>query len=96
MMSTRCEPDLIWMVVRDVLAPVVVGLAVGVPAVVALGPMAQWTAAQGYIYTLSCIEAYTHETRKMIRRFRDHRLSFPDCIAVLDAALADLTLKLTG
>ncbi len=31
--------DLIWMALRDVLAPVVVGLAVGVPAVVAL---AQW------------------------------------------------------
>src|SRR6266436_1814376 len=37
--------DLIWMVVRDVLAPVVVGLAVGVPAVVAL---AQWVRSQLY------------------------------------------------
>ena len=31
--------DLIWMVVRDVLAPVVVGLAVGVPAVIALAQL---------------------------------------------------------
>ena len=56
----------------------------------------QWTAAQGHIYNLGCMEVYKRETRKVIRRFRDHRLSFPDCIAALDAALADLTLRLPG
>jgi CRP/FNR family cyclic AMP-dependent transcriptional regulator len=42
------------------------------------------------------VEVYKRETRKVIRRFLDHKLSFPDCIAALDAALADLTLRLTG
>ena len=42
------------------------------------------------------MEVYKRETNKVIRRFRDHKLSFPDCIAALDAALADLTLRLTG
>jgi len=42
------------------------------------------------------VEIYKRETRKLIRRFRAHRLSFPDCIAALDAALADLTLRLPG
>ena len=42
------------------------------------------------------MEVYKRETRNVIRRFRDHRLSFPDCIAALDAALADLTLRLSG
>ena len=42
------------------------------------------------------MEVYKRETRKVIRRFRDHRLAFPDCIAALDAALADLTLRLPG
>jgi CRP/FNR family transcriptional regulator, cyclic AMP receptor protein len=41
------------------------------------------------------VEVYKRATRKVIRRFRDQRLSFPDCIAALDAALADLTLRLT-
>jgi hypothetical protein len=34
------------------------------------------------------MEAYKSETRKVIKRFLAHRLSFPDCIAALDAALA--------
>ena len=42
------------------------------------------------------MEVYKRETRNVIRRFRDHRLSFPDCIAALDAAFADLTLRLSG
>jgi len=42
------------------------------------------------------VEVYKRETRKVIRRFCDHKLSFPDCIAALDAALADLTLRLSG
>ena len=42
------------------------------------------------------MEVYKSETREVIKRFLDHRLSFPDCIAALDAALADLTPRLTG
>jgi CRP/FNR family cyclic AMP-dependent transcriptional regulator len=40
------------------------------------------------------MEVYKRETREVIRRFLAHRLSFPDCIAALDAALADLTSRL--
>ena len=32
----------------------------------------------------------------MIKRFLNHRLSFPECIAALDSALADLIPRLTG
>ena len=32
----------------------------------------------------------------MIKRFLNHRLSFHDCVAALDAAFADLTSRLTG
>jgi len=42
------------------------------------------------------MEVYKREARKVIRRFRDHGLTFSDCIAALDAALADLTLRLPG
>jgi len=35
------------------------------------------------------VETYRLLTRQVIDRFLDHRLSFPDCIAALDAALAD-------
>jgi hypothetical protein len=42
------------------------------------------------------MEAYKSETRRTIERFLDHRISFPDCIAALDAALADLIPRLTG
>ena len=42
------------------------------------------------------MEVYKSETREVIKRFLDHRLSFPDCIAALDAAVADLTTRLTG
>lgn len=34
------------------------------------------------------MEAYKSETRKVIKRFLAHRISFPDCLAALDAALA--------
>ena len=34
------------------------------------------------------MEAYKRETSEAIKRFLAHRLSFPDCIAALDAALA--------
>jgi len=40
------------------------------------------------------MEAYRAETRKIVRRFLNHRLSFPNCIAALDAALADLIPRL--
>jgi CRP/FNR family cyclic AMP-dependent transcriptional regulator len=40
------------------------------------------------------VEVYKSETREVIKRFIAHRLSFPECIAALDAALADLTLRL--
>ena len=42
------------------------------------------------------VQVYKNETRKIIRRFLAHRLSFPECIAALDAALAELTPRLTG
>jgi CRP/FNR family cyclic AMP-dependent transcriptional regulator len=42
------------------------------------------------------MEVYKSETREVIRRFLGHRLTFQDCMAALDAALADLTPRLTG
>ena len=36
------------------------------------------------------MEAYERKTSELIVRFLARRLSFPDCIAALDAALADL------
>jgi CRP/FNR family cyclic AMP-dependent transcriptional regulator len=41
------------------------------------------------------MEVYKSETREIIRRFLAHRLSFDHCVAALDAALADLTPRLT-
>jgi len=42
------------------------------------------------------MEVYERETAAVIKRFLDNRLSFPDCIAALDAALADFIPRLTG
>jgi hypothetical protein len=42
------------------------------------------------------MEVYKRETQEVIRRFLAHRLSFPECIAALDAALAGLVPRLTG
>ena len=42
------------------------------------------------------MEVYKSETREVIRRFLTHRLSFDECMAALDDALADLTPRLTG
>ena len=42
------------------------------------------------------MEVYRSETRAVVKRFLTHRLSFPDCIAALDAALADLIPRLTS
>ena len=44
----------------------------------------------------SDMEVYKSETQEVIRRFLSHRLSFPDCVAALDDALADLTSRLSG
>lgn len=41
------------------------------------------------------MEVYKSETREIIKRFRARRISFPDCIAALDAALAGLVPRLT-
>ena len=45
---------------------------------------------------LSTMEVYESETREVVERFLAHRLSFPDCIAALDAALAELIPRLRG
>ena len=42
------------------------------------------------------MEVYECETREIMKRFLARRLSFPDCIAALDAALAGLIPQLTG
>jgi hypothetical protein len=42
------------------------------------------------------VELYKRETREVIERFLRQELSFPDCIAALDAALAELIPTLTG
>jgi hypothetical protein len=42
------------------------------------------------------MEVYERETQEVISRFLAHRISFPDCIAALDAALAGLVPTLTG
>ena len=42
------------------------------------------------------MEVYKAETREVIRRFLNHRLSFSQCIAALNSALAALTPRLTG
>jgi hypothetical protein len=42
------------------------------------------------------VEVYERETHEVIKRFLGHRLSFPECISALDAALADLIPRLTG
>ena len=41
------------------------------------------------------MEVYKSETREVIKRFLARRLNFPQCIAALDAALADLNSRLT-
>ena len=42
------------------------------------------------------MEVYESKTRKVVERFLRHELSFHDCIAALDAALADLIPRLNG
>jgi hypothetical protein len=40
------------------------------------------------------MEVYKRETQEIVNRFLGHRLTFPDCIAALDAALTGLVPKL--
>jgi len=40
------------------------------------------------------MEAYERETEEIIKSFLARTLSFPDCIAALDAALADVIPRL--
>jgi len=42
------------------------------------------------------MEVYKGETCEVLNRFLHHRLSFPNCIAALDAALAGLVPRLTA
>ena len=42
------------------------------------------------------VVAYERETHGVIDRFVGHKLSFPECTAALDAALARLVPKLNG
>ena len=42
------------------------------------------------------MELYERETQNVVECFLGHTLSFPDCIAALDAALADLIPRLNG
>jgi hypothetical protein len=40
------------------------------------------------------VNVYRSETKKLVRRFRHHQLSFPNCISALDSALARLIPRL--
>jgi hypothetical protein len=40
------------------------------------------------------MQVYKNETREVIKRFLDHRLSYRECICSLDAALAALIPRL--
>jgi hypothetical protein len=42
------------------------------------------------------MELYKHETEIVVNRFLRYRISFPKCIAALDAALAGLVPRLTA
>jgi len=48
-----------------------------------------------WAYTPVVVEVYKSETGVILHRFLVYRLTFPDCIAALDAALAGLIPKLT-
>jgi hypothetical protein len=41
------------------------------------------------------MEAYRSETREVVERFLRRRISFPECISALDAALARFVPRLT-
>ena len=42
------------------------------------------------------MEVYESKSRKVVESFLRHELSFQDCIAALDAALADFIPRLNG
>jgi hypothetical protein len=42
------------------------------------------------------MDVYERDTQAVIDRFLHHEISFPDCIAALDAALADFIPRLTS
>jgi hypothetical protein len=42
------------------------------------------------------MKVYKRETQEVIKRFLGHRISFPACVAALDAAFADLVPRLTA
>lgn len=44
----------------------------------------------------SDMQVFKRETREVIKCFLEHKISFPECIAALNAALADLTPRLTA
>jgi hypothetical protein len=44
----------------------------------------------------SAVELYERKTGEIIKRFLASRISFPECIAALDAALAGIIPHLTG
>jgi hypothetical protein len=41
------------------------------------------------------MEAYKRETEEVMRRFLSRRLDYPDCLAALDAAVANFVLRVT-
>ena len=42
------------------------------------------------------MEVYKRETEEVVRRFHQHRISFPTCMAELDAALAAFMPMMTS
>jgi hypothetical protein len=48
------------------------------------------------VYFRALWKCTERETEEIIRPFLTHRLSFPQCIAALDAALAGLVQTVTG
>ena len=42
------------------------------------------------------MEVYERETQDVLKRFLERRLNFAECIAALDAALADFMPRMTG
>lgn len=42
------------------------------------------------------MEVYEAESNEIVKRFLEHELNFPECIAALDAVLAAFIPRLTG
>jgi len=60
-----------------------------------VGKFGEHTLRQKRVYTSIAVEVYKSETQEVLRRFLVKRLSFPECICALDAALAGLIPRLT-